>query len=117
MATISKNAWRVEGARTTDWHSRLNRDAADKYFMVSCDTHANEPLDVFSSRVDAKYKDRLPKVKVDEDGTQRLLSDGWEPQPVKVAPTRTDLMPTAEDFESYEVLSPDRKSTRLNSSH
>jgi predicted TIM-barrel fold metal-dependent hydrolase len=105
-AASTKNAWRTEGAGSTDWHRRLDNGAADKYLMVSCDTHANEPLDVFTSRVDPKYHDRLPRVKVDEDGTQWLLSDGWEPQPVKVAPTRTDLMPTAEDFESYEVLSP-----------
>ena len=59
-AASTKNAWRTDGAGSTDRHRRLDNGAVDKYLMVSCDTHANEPLDVFTSRVDAKYHDRLP---------------------------------------------------------
>jgi predicted TIM-barrel fold metal-dependent hydrolase len=101
----SRNAWRVQPVQTS-WGDRLVTGHPEKYFVVSADSHANEPLDFLTSRVDTKYKDRLPHVRVDQDGTQWLITDGWPPQPVKVPSSRQDLLPAAEDFESYEVLAP-----------
>jgi predicted TIM-barrel fold metal-dependent hydrolase len=72
--------------------------------MVSCDNHANEPLDFLSARVEAKYKDRLPHIRTDPDGTQWLVSEGLPPQPVKVPTARRDLLPTPEAFENFEVM-------------
>ena len=108
MATVleSKNAWRAKSGAPKEWGGQLQSGAANKYFIVSADAHINEPMDFLSSRVDKKFHDRLPRLKVDEDGTQWLLTDGWGPQPVKIASSRRDLMPTAEEFESYEVLNP-----------
>ena len=85
MSSISsKNAWRVQPGQPTNWGERLVTGHPDKYFIVSSDSHANEPLDFLSSRVDSKYKDRLPHVRVEKDGTQWLITDGWAPQPVKI---------------------------------
>jgi predicted TIM-barrel fold metal-dependent hydrolase len=107
MSSISsKNAWRVQPSQPTSWGERLVTGHPDKYFIVTSDSHANEPLDFLSSRVDAKYKDRLPHVRVEKDGTQWLITDGWPPQPVKIPSDRKDLLPTAEEFESFEVLAP-----------
>jgi predicted TIM-barrel fold metal-dependent hydrolase len=108
MSTItsSKNAWRVQPVKPTSWGERLQAGNSSKYFVVSADSHANEPFDFLSSRVDAKYKDRLPHVRADDDGTQWLITDGWPPQPVRIPSNRKDLLPTAEEFESFEVLAP-----------
>lgn len=108
MTTVKgvRNAWRVEGSKPTSWGERLVTGHPNKYFVVSADSHANEPLDFLTSRVDAKYKDRLPHVRVDDDGTQWLITDGWAPQPVKIPSSRRDLLPSPEEFESFEVLAP-----------
>ena len=38
------------------------RAIRNKYFIVSADCHANEPADLWAERIDAKYRDRLPRV-------------------------------------------------------
>lgn len=107
MATAApKNAWRQRSGGSKSWSARLQPGANDKYFVVSADSHVNEPMDFLSARIDAKYRERIPHLKVDEDGTQWLISEGWQPQPVRIAVGRTDLLPTPEDFEAYEVLNP-----------
>lgn len=102
----NRNAWRQRVPEPATWAERLKAGAKDKYFIMSCDTHVNEPFDLFEGRVDAKYKDRLPHLRKDEDGTQWLITEGWEPQLVSVPPERSDLLPELASFEDYEVLSP-----------
>ena len=106
-ASTEENAWRLKGAGPVAWGDRLVTGSQDKYFIVSADSHANEPLDFLTSRVtDPAYKDRLPRVKVDEEGVQWLHTDGWPPQRVSVPSDRRDLLPEQEAFENYEVLAP-----------
>lgn len=105
MNSISKNAWRLETPPPRPWHERLDASDARKPLVISCDSHVNEPLS-FLDGVDPEFKDRLPRFEVDSEGSQWLITDGWAPQLVKVADERRDLLPTLEDFESYEVLSP-----------
>ena len=107
VASTNRNAWRLESAGPTSWGDRLVTGSRDKYFIVSADSHANEPLDFLTSRVtDPQFKERLPRVKVDSEGIQWLHTDGWPPQRVSVPSGRTDLLPDAEAFESFEVLAP-----------
>lgn len=107
MATISRNAWRLKTEGPVSWGDRLVSGSKDKYFIVSADSHANEPLDFLTSRItDPQYQDRLPRVKVDEEGIQWLHTDGWPPQRVSVPKDRKDLLPEMESFENYEVLNP-----------
>jgi predicted TIM-barrel fold metal-dependent hydrolase len=107
VAQTDRNAWRMKGVGPTSWGDRLAPGAKDKYFMVSADSHANEPLDFLTSRItDPDYKDRLPRVRVDDEGIQWLHTDGWPPQRVSVPSGRTDLLPEMESFENYEVLNP-----------
>jgi len=54
-------------------------DAAQKYFMVSADGHANEPANLWVERIDAKYRERLPRVVTDKDGIQWRVSEGHRP--------------------------------------
>jgi predicted TIM-barrel fold metal-dependent hydrolase len=64
------NEWRLQTPGVTDWTGSPRAGAANKYLMISADTHANEPGNLWAERIDAKYKDRLPKVWVDEKGVQ-----------------------------------------------
>lgn len=106
-SSTERNAWRLKGAGPLAWSERLVAGSKNKYFIVSADSHANEPLDFLTSRVtDPQYKDRLPHVRVDEEGVQWLHTDGWPPQRVSVPSDRRDLLPEQESFESYEVLAP-----------
>ena len=39
--------------------------------IVDCDTHITEAPDLFTSRAPAKYKDKVPHLRRDEDGVDR----------------------------------------------
>lgn len=52
------------------WEKSPQPGAPDKYLMISSDTHANEPGNLWAERIDAKYRDRLPKVWIDDKGVQ-----------------------------------------------
>ena len=64
------NRWRLESPGATGWPRSARPDAAKKYFMVSADGHANEPANLWVERIEAKYKERLPRVTTDKDGVQ-----------------------------------------------
>lgn len=106
MTVTKRNDWRTIRPSRSPWVSRLNHGADDKYLVVSCDTHVNEPLDFLSGRIDSQYVSRLPHVRTDPDGTQWLVSEAAKPQPVRVPHARTDLLMTPEEYESFEVLAP-----------
>lgn len=44
--------------------------------MISCDCHANEPADLWQKRLDEKYRRRLPRIEIDENGVKWVISDG-----------------------------------------
>ena len=57
-ATI--NSWRLKSAGPLNWGDRLVTGAKNKYFMVSADSHANEPIDFLTARItDPAYRDRI----------------------------------------------------------
>lgn len=72
------NAWRSETPGATGWHRTARPDDPRKYFIVSADTHANEPPDLWQTRIEEKYRERLPKVWVDENGVRWRSSEGNE---------------------------------------
>ena len=78
------NRWRLEtpGAK---WPRSARPDAARKYFMVSADGHANEPTNLWVERIDAKYKERLPRVVTDKDGVQWRVSEGHRPDRLRLS--------------------------------
>jgi predicted TIM-barrel fold metal-dependent hydrolase len=103
----SANAWRKATSGPVAWGDRLVTGSNNKYFIVSADAHANEPLDLFTSRIkNPEYQDRLPRVVTDAEGIQWLHTDGWPPQRVRIPAERKDLLPQMESFENYEVLAP-----------
>jgi predicted TIM-barrel fold metal-dependent hydrolase len=62
------------------------KERLQDYFVISADCHVNEPNDVFSARVDAKYKDRMPGIKVDDQGRKWFVAEGIRPSRIREAP-------------------------------
>jgi predicted TIM-barrel fold metal-dependent hydrolase len=59
------------------------RDVASiDYPIIDCDSHVNEPPDLWQERVPAKWKDRAPRVDHREDGDMWLFDGGKERWPV-----------------------------------
>lgn len=56
------------------------------YFVVSADCHVNEPMDVWSARVEERLQERLPRVKIDEQGRKWFVAEGIRPSRIREAP-------------------------------
>jgi predicted TIM-barrel fold metal-dependent hydrolase len=78
------NLWRLETPGSEGWSRTSRADDANKYFMVSTDCHANEPPDLWEKRIDAKYRERVPRIITDEKGVQWRYCEGYRPDRVRV---------------------------------
>jgi predicted TIM-barrel fold metal-dependent hydrolase len=76
MEIDAPNHWRLETPGHAGWPRSAQPSDAKKYFMVSCDSHVNEPHDLWLTRIDARYRDRLPRIEVDSEGTQWQVLEG-----------------------------------------
>ncbi|NDH65897.1 MAG: hypothetical protein EBY26_05930, partial [Microbacteriaceae bacterium] len=47
---------------------KAEKKAMQDYFVVSADSHVNEPHDLWLKRIDPKFRDRVPHVEMDEKG-------------------------------------------------
>jgi predicted TIM-barrel fold metal-dependent hydrolase len=73
------NRWRLATPGHPSWPRTARPDDPQKYFIVSADAHANEPADLWATRIDAKYRERLPRVIVDDNGVKWRVSEGHRP--------------------------------------
>ncbi|MGE0484007.1 MAG: amidohydrolase family protein [Gammaproteobacteria bacterium] len=73
------NLWRQDTPGSAGWPRSPRPDAANKYFMVSADGHAQEPADFLSARMDARYQDRLPGIVLGGDGSKFQKTEGFRP--------------------------------------
>ena len=78
------NLWRLETPGHKGWQRTARAGDPNKYFMVSTDSHANEPADLWVTRIDAKYKERVPRIITDEQGVQWRYCEGYRPDRVRV---------------------------------
>ena len=62
------------------------KDCLQEYYVISADAHVNEPFDMFASRVDKKFKDRMPHIEVDDKGRKWLRIEGLRPSRIREAP-------------------------------
>jgi len=83
QTTPDANAWRAATPGCDAWPRSARPGAANKYFMVSADTHANEPANLWRERIDAKYKSRLPRIEVDANGVRWSVMEGFRPQKLR----------------------------------
>jgi predicted TIM-barrel fold metal-dependent hydrolase len=77
MATDPNNAWRAETPGCEGWPRTARPGDPSKFFIVSADCHANEPGGIWRERIDAKYRDRLPRVEVDDQGKRWQITEGF----------------------------------------
>lgn len=81
VAVNAENQWRLATPGTTGWARSPRAGAPDKYFMLSADTHAIEPMTLWAERIDPQYRDRLPRQE-ERDGKKWLIQDGAKPFPL-----------------------------------
>lgn len=76
-AINEENLWRLETPGVAGWTRTARPGDRDKYLMLSADTHANEPFDLWAKRIDKKYRDRIPRVETDDNGKQWRITEGY----------------------------------------
>jgi predicted TIM-barrel fold metal-dependent hydrolase len=73
------NRWRLQTPGAEGWIRSARPGAANKYFMVSTDGHVQEPGDLWKTRIDKKYRERLPGMAVDKEGRRFQKTEGFRP--------------------------------------
>lgn len=74
IETNPENLWRLETPGEEGWARTARPGAQDrpKYFMVSCDTHLQPPPKLFHERIDARFRDLLPRIET-RDGVRYMV--------------------------------------------
>lgn len=73
------NRWRLQTPGIEGWTRNARPGTANKYFMVSADGHVQEPGDLWKTRIDTKYRERLPGMAVDKEGRRFQKTEGFRP--------------------------------------
>ena len=84
IAVNEPNRWRLETPGDAGWTRTAWPGAPNKYFIVSADCHANEPGNLWTERIDRKYRDRLPRVVTDDQGVQWRIAEGYRPDRLRI---------------------------------
>ena len=79
LAINEPNVWRTKTPGHSGWPRSARPGDPRKYFIVSADAHVNEPADLWATRIDAKYRERIPRVIVDASGVKWRVSEGHRP--------------------------------------
>jgi predicted TIM-barrel fold metal-dependent hydrolase len=74
-----ENQWRLEAPKVEGW-ARGVRPGANKYFIVSCDSHLMPPVTLFRDRLDKKWHGKLPRIERRDDGQRYLVMEGARPE-------------------------------------
>lgn len=80
------NQWRATTPGHAGWPRTARPDDPNKYFMVSTDGHVQEPSDLWRTRIDEKFRDRLPGVVVDASGKKFQKTEGFRPLRLREIP-------------------------------
>jgi len=74
------NVWRTKTPGGSEkWAHSPYPGTANKYFMISADTHLGPPPNLIRDRIEAKYRDRVPYMKRDENGVMWTMVEGRRP--------------------------------------
>jgi len=79
QTTDANNQWRTESPGHEGWPRTAHAEDPAKFFIVSADGHVQEPSDLWRTRIDAKYVDRLPGVSVNAKGDKFQTTEGFRP--------------------------------------
>jgi len=72
------NLWRLETPGHLGWKRTARPGDPDKYLMISADSHCNEPSNLWYERIDREFRERLPRIEIDENGVKWQVSEGWQ---------------------------------------
>ena len=72
------NRWRLETPGCAGWEHTARPGDPNKYLMISVDCHANEPRGFLAERLDKKFRERMPRVVVDEKGVKFTVTDSGD---------------------------------------
>ena len=91
--------------------SRIDAPQAEKqtmqdYFVVSADSHVNEPHDLWLKRIDPKFRDRVPHVEMDEKGRKWFVVEGFRKSMIREAPR--DEQVRVEEFKQQSEVAGQR---------
>lgn len=100
------NAWRQVTPKPGTWTRTVRAGDPNKYFMVSVDTHGIEPFDFLSKRIEKQYLDRIPRVTVDEDGAEWMVTEGIQPMLVKPGRDAVKHLIAREAYEEPDYFQP-----------
>jgi len=78
-APDSNNAWRLETPGVRGWRRTARPDDPAKHFMVSADGHLHEPADLWETRIEPRYRERLPRITLDLAGQATQKTEGFRP--------------------------------------
>ena len=84
IAINAENLWRLETPGREGWARSARAGDPKKYYMVSTDSHANEPPDLWATRLPEKYRERAPRVVTDENGVQWRYCEGYRPDRIRI---------------------------------
>ena len=84
IAINVENLWRLETPGHEGWMRTARAGDPKKYYMVSTDSHANEPPDLWVTRLPQKYRERAPRVVTDENGVQWRYCESYRPDRIRV---------------------------------
>ena len=74
------NAWRTESPGTDGWPRTARPKDANKFFMVSADCHANEPGDLWTTRMAPEYRERVPTFAFNtKEKAKYQVTEGFRP--------------------------------------
>ncbi|MDO8280647.1 MAG: amidohydrolase family protein [Burkholderiaceae bacterium] len=81
----------------------------EQLFVVSADSHAHEPHDLWTTRIDHSLRDRVPHVRVDADGRRWMMMEGFRPARILDAPrdasvVAADIVASAPSHEGRPIL-------------
>ena len=85
MHVDEANDWRLETPGTQGWSRTARVDDPDKFLMVSADTHANEPADLWAKRIEPEYRDRIPHIETNAKGDMWNVVEGYRPTKIRIA--------------------------------
>src|SRR5262245_2282679 len=101
-----RNAWRQMTPGHSNWTRTARAGDPNKYFMVSVDTHGIEPTDFLAKRIEKQYLDRIPRVTVDEDGAEWMVTEGIQPMLVKPGRDAVKHLIAREAYEEPDYFQP-----------
>ncbi len=78
-----KNRWRLATPGHAEWERTARPDDPNRYLMLSADCHCNEPSTLWWTRLDEKFKRRMPHVEVNEKGEKWLVVEGYQKSRVR----------------------------------